>query len=258
MRRSLLLVVFATAAPAGAFYLGGSSKTTSSLATSLRASSVQPPAGSPRDVLATQLSRVVKGVSLATSTLGAVLLQSRVARAEESSADLEAITDKVYFDMALNGKPLGRVVIGLFGKTVPLTSRNFLELARGYKRESDGKVLTYSGSPFHRIIPGFMNQGGDITRGDGRGGVSIYGGKFRDENFKIANKEMYLSMANSGPGPTSIPPPPLHLSRHSCFLNSLTYCPSHCSAPLSFHTLPAQTLTGHSSSSSPRAGARPG
>merc|ERR1712146_208164 len=63
-----------------------------------------------------------------------------------------------------------------------------------------GKRLTFLGSAFHRIIPGFMCQGGDFTRGDGTGGESIYGEKFRDENFKMKHSgKGCLSMANAGP-----------------------------------------------------------
>ncbi len=48
-----------------------------------------------------------------------------------------------------------------------------------------GKPLHYKGTTFHRIIPSFMIQGGDTTDGNGRGGESIYGTKFADENFKL-------------------------------------------------------------------------
>lgn len=114
--------------------------------------------------------------------------------------DEETVTEKVFFDITIDGKPAGRFVFGLFGETVPKTVQNFLSLAIGDRMNPVGKRLTYKGSKFHRVIKDFMIQGGDFTSGDGRGGESIYGARFADENFKIRHtRRGLLSMANAGP-----------------------------------------------------------
>lgn len=106
----------------------------------------------------------------------------------------------MYFDIEVGEEEKGRVVFELFKQKVPKTAENFRCLSTGEK----GQKLHYQGNNFHRIIPNFMMQGGDITMQNGMGGESIYGVKFADEKLWLPHTHPgLLSMANSGPDTNS-------------------------------------------------------
>jgi peptidylprolyl isomerase len=102
----------------------------------------------------------------------------------------------IAMDVTIAGEPAGTIEAELFADVVPKTAENFRALCAAAPDEA----LSYDRSPYHRIIPGFMIQGGDFTNGDGTGGRSIYGERFDDEGFELEHTEAgLLSMANAGP-----------------------------------------------------------
>lgn len=108
---------------------------------------------------------------------------------------------RCFFDISIGDERVGRIVFELFADKCPKTVDNFRALCVGDKGNASksGKPLHYKGCTFHRIIKGFMVQGGDFTHGDGTGGESIYGEKFEDENLELKHdKSGLLSMANAG------------------------------------------------------------
>jgi cyclophilin family peptidyl-prolyl cis-trans isomerase len=100
---------------------------------------------------------------------------------------------KVFLDISIAGDRTGTLVFELYQEEVPKTVENFIQLCEGVGS------LTFKDNCFHRVIPGFMCQGGDITKGDGTGGMSIYGPRFEDETVKKKHLTGCLSMANRGP-----------------------------------------------------------
>jgi len=113
---------------------------------------------------------------------------------DEPAAKRKRKNPKVFIDISMNDQYTGRILIELRADVVPMTSENFRCLC------THEKGFGFRKSTFHRIIPGFMCQGGDFTKNDGTGGKSIFGKKFEDENFVLKHTEAgTLSMANSGP-----------------------------------------------------------
>ena len=124
----------------------------------------------------------------------------------------------VFLDVAIGRNPIGRIELSLDASVAPKTCENFRALCTGERASSTGKrALHYANSTFHRVVPGFMIQGGDFTRHNGTGGESIYGAGdgFPDENFTLKHDGPgVLSMANSGPN-----------TNNSQFFITLDACP---------------------------------
>ena len=114
------------------------------------------------------------------------------------------VTDEVWFNVEIKDLDgpgedyTGRFVIAVFGEAAPMTSLNFVSIARGYKRGNE--KLSYKNTKIHRIVPDFVIQMGDITVGDGTGGKSIFGDRFNDEDFILSHRSAgWVAMANHGP-----------------------------------------------------------
>ncbi|XP_074564441.1 peptidyl-prolyl cis-trans isomerase CYP21-1 isoform X1 [Curcuma longa] len=142
---------------------------------------------------------VIAFVFLAVILLGFSIINKEARFKVEKEPE---ITHRVFLDVDIDGQHLGRIVIGLYGEVVPKTAENFRALctAGEKKNGTGGRNLHYKGTKFHRIISGFVIQGGDVTNSDGKGSESIYGGTFPDENFSVKHSRAgIVSMVNSGP-----------------------------------------------------------
>lgn len=106
---------------------------------------------------------------------------------------------RCFMDVAIDGEPAGRLVFELRSDLKPRTSENFRALCTG---EHD---ISYKGCKFHKIVPGFVVQTGDVelkgSKNEGKGGRSIFGRSFADEKLEKLSHDAYgvVSMANSGP-----------------------------------------------------------
>uniref|UniRef100_A0A8C7XAI0 E3 SUMO-protein ligase RanBP2 n=1 Tax=Oryzias sinensis TaxID=183150 RepID=A0A8C7XAI0_9TELE len=117
-------------------------------------------------------------------------LSPQMSRVQEHSRETNPL---VFLKVAADDEPLGSITIELFSHIVPKTAENFRALCTGEKG------FGLQNSIFHRVVPDFMCQGGDITNSNGTGGKSIYGSSFEDENFDIRHTGPgILSMANRG------------------------------------------------------------
>ena len=106
---------------------------------------------------------------------------------------------RVFLDFAISGRPIGRVTIELYARQCPKTCENFRQFCTG-EYQPRGVPIGYKDTPIHRVVPGFIIQGGDCDKKDGTGCISIYGFTFEDEVSALSMNEVgVVAMANSGP-----------------------------------------------------------
>ena len=141
-----------------------------------------------------------KGEALAAAATSASQLFTFTENA--NTADQTYHNPRVFLDLHIGARRAGRIVIELFADVVPRTAENFRCLCTGERGlgKNTQKLLHFKNTLFHRVIKGFMMQGGDFSAMNGTGGESIYGGKFEDENLDVLqhNSAGIVSMANSG------------------------------------------------------------
>ncbi|CXJ19640.1 peptidyl-prolyl cis-trans isomerase, putative [Plasmodium berghei] len=108
----------------------------------------------------------------------------------------KAIRDYVFFDIAVENKYIGRILIGLYSDQVPLSVENFIQLSEGYKVKD--KYIGYRNTYIHKIYPGIGLIGGNVL--NDKEGLSIYGKKFPDENFDMEFvQDGDVALYNQGP-----------------------------------------------------------
>ena len=193
------VLLFAASSAAHSLVVGGAG--TQAIASSHRSSRSHMPAMA-EETLEEKKARLKKRAEEAWKARAAAEEAAAAEQAAKNKAQAETVaTSTVVFDISIGDEPAGRLTMDLYGSVAPKTAENFRALCTGEKGVGTlGKPLHFEGCSFHRIIPGFMCQGGDFTSGNGQGGESIYGGDFDDEEFTFSHFEPgLLSMANAGP-----------------------------------------------------------
>lgn len=158
-----------------------------------RAACVAVRASSSSPAAPTSVPRRAAALAAAAAALGS----PRPARA--AAAAPPTITQRAYLDLAFgDGSPAGRLVVGLYGDAAPKTVANFVAFVTG----DNPARKKYAGTPVHRVVKGFVLQGGDVVAGNGTGSTSLYGREFPDEPGAMAaafGRPGVFAMANRGP-----------------------------------------------------------